>query len=90
MGYDPTAPGDGMPEAPAVGYPGSYSRGLTGTGYSLAAGGYGDDGQYPARSTVDPAVEEPRGHNAPVRRAWADELDVRQQMARQAASRRYE
>ncbi|WP_328518415.1 hypothetical protein [Actinoplanes oblitus] len=27
---------------------------------------------------------------APVRRPWADELDVRQQMARQSATRRYE
>jgi hypothetical protein len=35
-------------------------------------------------------VEEPRANNAPVRRAWADDLDVQQQMARQAASRRYE
>jgi hypothetical protein len=144
LGYDPAVPGDVMPEAPAVGYPGSYSRGVSGGGYlsgagghgssgpgghsssspgsgspgpgvgssgpetygssgsggrgspgpggysSSGAGGYGEEGQHQVRSTVEPAVEEPRAHNAPVRRAWADELDIRQQMARQAASRRYE
>jgi hypothetical protein len=90
LGYESAASADGMSEAPAVGYPGSYSRGLSGGGYSSGAGGYGDEGQYQVRSTVESAVDETRVNNAPIRRAWADELDVRQQMARQAASRRYE
>jgi hypothetical protein len=103
VSQEPSAVGYGhavSPDAPAVGYPGSYSRGLSSSGtaggrsYDGAAGygdpGYGDAAGYPMRASVEPAVEEPRGTNAPVRRAWADELDVRQQMARQAASRRYE
>ncbi|GIE29799.1 hypothetical protein Ait01nite_028440 [Actinoplanes italicus] len=83
FGYGSAIP----PDAPAVGYPGSYSRGLS----STAAGSRSHDGDagYPVRSSVEPVVEEARGNNAPVRRAWADQ-DVRQQMARQAASRRYE
>lgn len=100
LGSDPATPVDGMPHAPAVGYPGSYSRGPAGDDYLSSFGGPGndrqyddgqhDDGQHQVRFTVDATVEEPRGTNAPVRRAWADDLDVRQQMARQAASRRYE
>jgi hypothetical protein len=96
VSQEPSAVGYGhavSPDAPAVGYPGSYSRGLssTATGGRSYDGdaGHGDGGR-PVRSSVEPAIEESRGINAPVRRAWADELDVRQQMARQAASRRYE
>jgi hypothetical protein len=84
VGYGPAVP----PDVPAVGYPGSYSRGLSTNAYPART--YDGDAGHPARSSVEPAVEEPRGTNAPVRRAWADQLDVRQQMARQAASRRYE
>lgn len=85
LGYEPGTSLDGMSGVPAVGYPGSYSRGL-----SVSSGRSGDEGQqHQVRSAVEPA-EESRGNNAPVRRAWADELDVRQQMARRAASRRYE
>jgi hypothetical protein len=90
VGYGP----DGMAGAPAVGYPGSYSRGFSGNGYSQAvrdpygsepAGDGSDAGDLQARSG-----EEPRGNSASTRRPWADQLDVRQQMACQAASRRYE
>ncbi|GIE82641.1 hypothetical protein Aph02nite_85910 [Actinoplanes philippinensis] len=98
LGYDPATSLDGMSEVPAVGYPGSYSRGLSGTGSSAgsspssssSAGWHGDEGQRQVRSAAEPVVEEHRGNHAPIRRAWTDERDVRQQMARQAASRRYE
>jgi hypothetical protein len=39
----------------------------------------------PEQASAGPVV-----NTAPVRRPWADELDVRQQMARQSAVRRYE
>ncbi|WP_407651423.1 hypothetical protein [Actinoplanes sandaracinus] len=90
VGYGP----DDMAGAPAVGYPGSYSRGFSGNEYSQVtrnpyggeqAGGVPDSGDFQARSG-----EEPRGNSTSTRRPWADQLDVRQQMARQAASRRYE
>jgi hypothetical protein len=93
------APAVGYPGSYSRGLSGSgYSSGGSGIrhspgggdGHSPGDGGYGDEGAYQVRSTMEPAVEEPRANNAPVRRAWADDLDVQQQMARQAASRRYE
>ncbi|GAA4598956.1 hypothetical protein BJY16_002906 [Actinoplanes octamycinicus] len=41
----------------------------------------------PSRPAEAAPEQKPAG---PVRRPWADELDVRQQMARQSATRRYE
>lgn len=55
------------------------SSGFAGAGFS-GAGFPGD-----ADEEVRPPV-----NNAPTRRPWAEQLDVRQQMARQAAARRYQ
>lgn len=84
FGYGPAL----SPDAPAVGYPGSYSRGLSST--TADSRSYDGEVGRSGRPSVERAVEEPRGNNVPIRRAWADQLDVRQQMTRQAASRRYE
>lgn len=117
-GYGPAAlseslgdgfPTEDLPGVPAVGYPGTYSRGPAygdGGGNHNAGPGHGGGGPageplhaQPAvtpatgggSATPDPAEDaRPAGKGAPIRRPWADRLDVRQQMARQAAARRYE
>ncbi|GGN86830.1 hypothetical protein GCM10010112_68840 [Actinoplanes lobatus] len=102
-------PTEDLPGVPAVGYPGTYSRGPAygdGGGNHNAGPGHGGAGSaggsfhaQPAvtpatgygSATQDPAEEAPAtGKGAPIRRPWAEQLDMRQQMARQAAARRYE
>jgi hypothetical protein len=81
-----------------LGYPGDNSGAAYGEGYStgpdggygpawpatMPAGNHAQAGDQPGRGAGRPPV------GGPVRRQWADQLDVRQQMARQAAARRYE
>ena len=75
-----------------------------GGGYVYGGDGHSYDGQarnaemaaarfQPRSSGGLDAVEDesrPADNSGPIRRPWADQLDVRQQMARQAAARRYE
>lgn len=102
-------PTEDLPGVPAVGYPGTYSRGPA---YGDVGGnhnaGPGHGGAGPAGGSLhaQPAVTPATGYGsaaqdpaedagaagkgAPIRRPWAEQLDTRQQMARQAAARRYE
>ncbi|GGN28354.1 hypothetical protein FHR83_007845 [Actinoplanes campanulatus] len=95
-----------LPGVPAVGYPGTYSRGPAygdgggnhnaGPGHGLAGGSlHAQPAVTPATgyasATQDPAEDAgAAGKGAPIRRPWAEQLDMRQQMARQTAARRYE
>ncbi|MEU4563728.1 hypothetical protein AB0F72_35580 [Actinoplanes sp. NPDC023936] len=80
-------------------------HGAADDGYAPAAIGHGavDDGYGPVQPAVMPAganythagdesnrAGAPASSAAPVRRQWAEQLDVRQQMARHSAARRYE
>ncbi|MBB2942032.1 hypothetical protein FB565_001736 [Actinoplanes lutulentus] len=82
--------------------PGGFGQVPSGFGYAgaNAGDGYGDPGYPGGQNGYGPAANyahadgQPRpgvpAVGAPARRQWADQLDVRQQMARQAAARRYE
>ena len=88
-GHDP---GD-LAGVPAVGYPGSYTRGVAGnscTQVTTDPYGSGQTAEMPSGDFQVRTGEEARTNSASTRRPWADQSDVRQQMARQAASRRYE
>ncbi len=94
VGYGPTVSpefmtggyrNDGLADVPAAGTlaPGTFMAGASGYGHPYApSGGAPHDGQG--------GEPRPSGGNTAARRPWADQLDVRQQVARQAAARRYE
>jgi hypothetical protein len=89
---------------PAYGYPNSadatgYARSENGSmpvGYGVvhppvpAAAGYAHSGPASDETVIRGGGAAMPAVGAPVRRQWADQMDVRQQMARQSAVRRYE
>ncbi|MFC7532100.1 hypothetical protein [Actinoplanes sp. GCM10030250] len=103
-GYDSGADGDhrsaqqGIPESSGQVYappgvtPGAGpARADYGTPQVTAAGTpHGIAAGTPYGIAAEESVARPPAVPNPVRRPWADQLDVRQQIARQAAARRYE